>query len=120
MTKVTIVADNPGAPNTRFRASARNHESVGATVGAALDALTSQLDASSAGTLIIVQNLHGDEFFTADQQARLESLFTKWRAARDAGRSLPPDEQSELESLVDAELEGAGKRADAMARELRP
>ncbi len=60
MTKVTIVAENPATGHT-FRASARNHESVGRTPGLLL-MLVAQLDAS-AGTLIIVQNLQPDEFF---------------------------------------------------------
>jgi hypothetical protein len=118
MTKVTIVADNPGSPDTKFRASALNREAVGATVGTALDGLATQLN-DSAGTLIIVQNLRPDQFFTADQQRRLEHLFEKWRSARDCGQSLPPNELAELEGLVNSELNGATNRVDAMAQELR-
>jgi hypothetical protein len=118
MTRVTIVAEDPASPNTKFRASARNRESVGATVGAAIDGLAAQLDAS-AGTLIIVQNLRPDEFFTAEQQERLEELMAKWREARDRGSVLSSTEQAELESLVKAELEGSSNRVDAIAQELR-
>ena len=118
MTRVTIVAEDPASPNTKFRASARDHESVGATVGAAIDGLAAQLD-ESAGTLIIVQNLRPDAFFTAEQQQRLEELFAKWRDARDRDEPLSPPDQAELEALVKAELEGASNRANAMVQELR-
>ena len=36
----------------------------------------------------------------------------KWCAARDSGRSLPADEQSELQALVDAELRASGERSE--------
>ena len=41
-----------------------------------------------------------------------------WRSARDAGRPLSPEEQSELETLIDAELRAAADRAMALGREL--
>jgi hypothetical protein len=119
MTKVTITADHPNSPDTTFRASALQRESVGRSPGAALDALTAQLDEKRAGTLIVVQNLHGDEFFTEAQQQRMEELLVKWRAARQAGNALASEDQSELEALVDAELDGSAQRAAAMVRELR-
>ena len=119
MTKITIVAENPGSANTRFRASTRNQESVGPTIGAALDSLSAQLDKSSAGTLVLVQNLRPDEFFSAAQHSRLSDLFEKWRTARQAGQKLSQEEQAELESLVDAELEASSKRAESIAQELR-
>ena len=119
MTKVTIVAENPGSPHTAFRASARERESVGRTPGAALDALTEQIGRSETGTLIVVQSLQPDQFFTADQQKRLDELLTRWHAAKDAGSPFPAQEQTELEALVEAELAGATGRAAAMVRELR-
>lgn len=54
-----------------------------------------------------------DEFFTADQQARLAELMTRWRQVRDAGATLPPAEQAELEALTAAELRAATARASA-------
>jgi len=56
-------------------------------------------------------------FFTADQQRRLAKLMKRWRAARDSGETLPADEQSELEALIEAELRAAGDRAAALAAE---
>jgi hypothetical protein len=117
MTKVTIVADDSNSSRTTFRAMAREKESIGPTPGAALDALTEQLG-DDAGTLVVVQRFQPDVFFSAGQQRRLEELMTKWRAARDAKTHLAPDEQTELEALVDAELDGATQRTAAIVREL--
>jgi hypothetical protein len=55
-----------------------------------------------------------DPFFTEEQRRRLEELMTRWRAARDAGLRLAPEDQAELESLVDAELRAATERAAAI------
>ena len=56
-----------------------------------------------------------DRFFTEEQQRRLGELMAKWRAARDAGLRLSPEDQAELEGLVDDELRGAAGRAAAIA-----
>jgi hypothetical protein len=40
--------------------------------------------------------------------------MAKWRLARDAGVRLSPEDQAELEGLVDAELRGSGERAMAI------
>jgi hypothetical protein len=42
----------------------------------------------------------------------------RWRAARDRGATLPADEQSELEALVETELRAAADRTAALADEL--
>lgn len=119
MTKVTIVAEDVDLPGPRFRASADHKESVGNTPGAALDALTAQLDPAETATIIVVQKFQGDQFFTEVQQLRMEELLAKWRAARDSGKALAPADQAELEALVDAELDGSARRASAIASELR-
>jgi hypothetical protein len=56
-----------------------------------------------------------DRFFTERQQQRLDALMAKWRAARDAGLGLSPEDQAELEGLIDDELRGAAARAAAIA-----
>jgi hypothetical protein len=109
MTTIAIVPDSPAAPPTAFRAVAGRHQSVGRTPGEALDALTAQLGADEAGTLVIVQHLRPDAFFTAEQRQRLGELMARWRAARDRGDALPPDE-----------LEAAARRAAALAAGLAP
>jgi hypothetical protein len=60
-----------------------------------------------------------DRFFTNEQRQRLEDLMGMWRAARDASSQLPPEQQAELESLVEAQLEGAARRAEAMLADIQ-
>jgi hypothetical protein len=95
-------------------------QSVGLTPGEALDALTAQLGTDEAGTLVVIQHLRPDAFLTADQRQRLGDLLARWRAARDRGTALPPDEQAELDALVAAEPDATGRRAATLAGELMP
>ena len=115
MTKVAIVPEPSEQGEMAYRAITRGHQSLAKTAGAALDALTSQLPAEEAGTLVIVQSQQPDEFFTPQQQERLRGLIARWRAAREAGCLLPPAELAELEALVDAEVQATGRRAAALS-----
>ena len=118
MTKVAILPETNGTDGAAYRAIAGKLQSVGRTPGEALDGLTAQLGEEEAGTLVIVQSQRPDRFFSADQQQRLAQLMQQWRAARDAGTSLPPLAQRELEALTRAELEAATRRAQALIDEL--
>jgi hypothetical protein len=118
MTTVAIMPDSPGDAETVYRAVAGSAQSVGRTAGEALDALAAQLGEEASGTLVVVQNLRPDRFFSAIQQQRLEELMARWRAARDDGSSLPAQEQAELESLIQAEVEAAARRAEALLGQL--
>jgi hypothetical protein len=120
MTKITITAQRPGSPDTMYAASTDACTSVGRTAGAALDALSEKIGGTYSGAVVVLQNLRADEFFTVAQQQRLEELLTKWRLARDSGHTLPTDEQAELESLVDRELEGSARRVESAASQIRP
>jgi hypothetical protein len=117
MTTIAIVPDNPQESPRRFRAVAGDAQSVGATVGEALDALQAQLGGPEQTTLIVVQPMRPDELFTAAQQQRLAELLARWRAARDAGTPLPPEEQAELDDLVEAERRAACERSAALVRQ---
>lgn len=101
------------------RAIASGRRATGKTAGAALDAITAQLPADDAGTLVIVQSHRPDQFFTAQQQRRSGELMARGRALRDAGDSLPPAEQAELDALVDSEVRASGQRAAALLADLR-
>lgn len=81
----------------------------------ALDALTSQLAEEESGTLVIVQNPKADEFFSAMQQERLTALMQLHEAG-----NLSTEEERELKRLVEAELDGARQRAEALLNELKP
>jgi len=64
--------------------------------------------------------LRSDRFFDEEHRLRLEYLMARWRAARDVGAVLPPEEQAELEHLVDAELSATTHRAAAKRGESTP
>jgi len=113
---ITIVPE-AATDDGPFRARNGSREATGATVGAALDALTAQLseaDDDTSGTLVLIQRFRPDRFFTSEQRERLALLMQTWRTARDSGATLPPNEQAELEALVQAELGGMAARAQAL------
>jgi hypothetical protein len=118
MTTIAIFPDNPHGSAASFRAVAGEVQSSGATVGQALDALRAQLGGPEQTTLVVVQPMQPDELFTAEQQQRLAELMLRWRAARDAGASLPPQAQAELDALVEAELRAATERSVALVRQM--
>jgi hypothetical protein len=120
MTTIAILPEPQSANGMTYRAVAGLRQSVGRTPGEALDGLTAALGDEASGTLIVVQHMRPDAFFTAEQRQRLVELMDRWRTARDQQQPLPPHEQAELEALVAAELEAATRRAAAMKRELAP
>jgi predicted RNA-binding protein Jag len=116
MTTVVVLPNNQNGK--QFRAISGGKESFGETVGEALDAITEELELKGSNAVVYVQDFRPDEFFTAAQQMRLGELMEKWRDARDHGETLSVDEQTELEKLIEAELEGSGKRAEKLAGQL--
>ena len=116
MTTVVVLPNNQRGKN--FRAISGEKESFGETVGEALDAMTEKLELKGRNAVVYVQDFCPDEFFTAAQQARLAELMEKWRDARDKNETLSADEQTELEQLIEAELEGSALRAEKLADQL--
>lgn len=110
MTTISILPEEKS-----FRAVAGKKQSIGRTAGAALDALTAQLDEEESGTLLIVQNQRSDKFFSDAQKKRLSQLLEK----RD-GQTLSEAEEAELENLVEIELNGARLRAEELLGGLKP
>ncbi len=111
MTTVTILPEMADS----YRALAGEKQSTGCPAGEAQDALTMQLAAEESGPLIIVQKHKADLFFTGAQQARRADLMR----CRKAG-ALAPAETQELESLMEAELNGARQRTAVVLAELKP
>lgn len=120
METITISPESPDTSETLWRASSDGKQSVGRTAGEALDNLTGALDNGVSGSLVIVQPMQPDRFFTAEQRDRLRELMARRRAAREADALLPLEEQMELEALVVAEQEGAARRVEAMLDGLKP
>ncbi|HKQ06896.1 MAG TPA: hypothetical protein VJ464_17315 [Blastocatellia bacterium] len=145
MTTITIVPESTGKDGIIYRAKAGTLQSEGRSAGEALDALTKQLDQAETGALVVIQQpptewsifvaayyeaiidhvqrtLSGemplpDAFFTAAQQHRLSELMARWREARDESRQLQPEEQAELEQLINAEVQAATRRAESTVAE---
>lgn len=118
MTTVAILPISNDIGEKSYRAIAGNKQSVGKTAGQALDALTAQLGETEFSALLVIQSFRPDPFFSADQQKRLSELMSLWRAARDRGQALPPEQQAELDTLVDAELRAATARTAALMQQV--
>jgi hypothetical protein len=120
MATITVIPDDPRTATTPYRAVAGDTQAVGPTVGQALDGLRTKLGEPGETTLVIVQPMAPDFFFSGEERDRLGTLMTRWRAARDSGTALPLDEQAELDELVQAEVRAAGQRAAQLLRSVRP
>ncbi len=113
MTAIEILREsNESESETRYRAIAHSGsvQSVGRTVGEALDALTAQLGPEANGTLVIVQSMRPDRFFTAEQICRLQELTEGNRIG-----TLTSEEQAEYYGLIEAELLASAHRAASLA-----
>ncbi len=110
----TVVVNQNGK---MFRAVSGEKQSFGKTVGEAVDAINEQIP-TEPNAVIYIQDFQSDEFFTAEQQQRLSELMEKWRGLRDKNLTLAPKEQSELEKLIEEELEGSAKRTAKIADKL--
>jgi len=116
---ISVLPDDPAAP-THFRAMSGGKQFVAPTVGDAVGGLSAELGPPTETTLVVVQPMKPDRFFTAAQQQRLADLMAAWRAAREAGTSLPPAEQQEFDDLVRAEVAAATERARSLLPASRP
>lgn len=114
MTTVSILPISNASGETSYCAIAGDKQSIGKTAGQALDALAAQLGETEFRALLIIQSFRPDSFFTLEQQTRLSELMNLWRAARDRGEALPPEQQAELDVLVDVELRAATARTAAL------
>lgn len=117
MTTVAILPISDVNGEKSYRAIAGDKYSVGKTAGQALDALTAQLDEVAFSTLLVIQSFRPDPFFNAEQQERLSELMSLWRLAQNQGQELSPEQQSELDALVETELRAATARTAALMQQ---
>lgn len=103
-----------------YRAAIGDRQSTGRTAGEALDALTMQIGSQEINGFLLIQNQQPDRFFTVEQQQRLAELMSIWRTARDRGDSIPAEQQSELDALIEAELNATAERAKAILSQIQP
>jgi hypothetical protein len=107
MTYEAVRIEEEAASNVRYRVVSGGHKTEGRTAGEALDALlakeaTGPIESSS----ILIQRFVPDVYFTLEQYDRMKELLRRVD-------SLTPDESTELDSLVDAELEATVTRKAA-------
>jgi hypothetical protein len=123
MTTIEIVQEQVKA-KTIYRAICGMQQAAGKTLGQALDLLEQELAAKGIGEsgniLIIVQRFRPDNLFTAEQQLRLRELMDRFHQANALGQTLAPDEQQELEQLVDAEWNAAIERSATIISRNQP
>jgi hypothetical protein len=106
-TSVSIRIEQDEANRPRFRAVAGRRQSVGRTAGEALDALIAQEGGHIECSAVLVQRFAPDAFFTQAQHDRMQELL----ARRD---SLTAGESTELDALIDAELDATVSRTDPL------
>ena len=114
MATISIVPEQPSTLEPRFRAVSGQRQSSGKTPGEALDAMIAQLNEPVPGSMLVVQQMQPDRFFTHFQQKRLGELMERWREARDSGNTVSAEDQSELDRLIAFELEATVQRAKAL------
>jgi hypothetical protein len=106
---ISTVADTNG--DRLYRAAMGDRSSMGKTLGEALDALTVKIGSLDINGFLVLQSCQPDLFFNAEQQQRLAELMATWRTARDQGGILPPEQQVELDALIEVELYATAERA---------
>jgi hypothetical protein len=97
-----------------YRAVMGSQQFTGKTTGEALDALTVQMGSTEVNGFLLLPNFQPDQFFTAHQQQRLTELMDSWRVVRDRGEELPPEQQAELDNLIETELHATAERAKSI------
>jgi hypothetical protein len=108
MTPITIQSDERPAEGPRYRAISGKRQTMGRTAGEALDALNEQSDSESGPSMVIVQQIAADSYFSEAQYQRMEELMAR-------RNGLTPGELSELEELARQELVAAAERTKAIA-----
>jgi hypothetical protein len=119
MTTVAILPASDANGQKIYRAIAGDKQSVGKTVGQALDALNVQLeDEDSSSTMLVIQSFQPDPFFSTQQQQKLAELMSLWQTAQNQGQEFSQRQQAELDNLVEAELKTATARSATLAQQI--
>ena len=107
MIPASILTEEFDSTSARFRAVSGKRQSVGRTPGEALDALLAQEKGIIESSAILIQRFVPDAYFSQAQHDRIQELL---------GRrySLSEPENSELDSLIDAELDATVLRTNAL------
>lgn len=122
ITTIEIIREEKTPQQTVYRAMSGDQQVTSTTPGQALDTLERILatrgQSEPGGTVVIVQRFQPDAFFSAAQQQRLQELMERFHTVSAGGTSLSPEEQHELEQLVDAEWHAAIARGAAILKQI--
>ncbi len=108
MSSIAIRTDQKETGERRFRAIAGDRQSLGRTMGEALDALTAEWGDSIQETVVLIHRFQPDQYFTQAQYDRMQDLL-------DRRSALTPEERRELEALIDAEVDATVARTERQA-----
>ena len=106
MSSVMIHSETTDHSKPRFRAVAGGLQSVGRTAGEALDSLLAQEGESIESSMIVIRRFAPDAYFSQAQHDRMQELLQR-------RSTLSDDESSELDGLIDAELDATVLRSQA-------
>src|SRR5437660_6650587 len=87
MTSIAIRTEDGELGQPRFRAVAGSRESVGRTMGEALDALTAEWGEEIQEAGVLIPRFQPDAYFTEAQHSRMEELLAR-RADRRGARGV--------------------------------
>ena len=87
MTSIAIHTEESERGEPRFRAIAGNRQSVGRTMGEALDALTADWASEIQEAAVLIQRFQPDSYFTAGQYDRMQGYRYNYKSGlwEDAG-----------------------------------
>lgn len=125
MDTVEILPISKVSGEKAYRASSAARHATGKTPGQALDALIALSEHPDFDCLVVTRRLDDQgsnidapatdgALFTSEQQDRLRVLMGLWQEARDQGQTLSPEQKTELEALVEAELLAENARTEAL------
>ena len=113
MSSIAIRTDQEETGERRFRAIAGGRQSIGRTMGEALDALTAEWGDNIQETVVLIQRFQPDQYFTQAQYERMQALLAR-------RSTLTLEERTELEALIDAEVDATVARTDTRTRPQQP
>jgi hypothetical protein len=116
MTSITVLRDENGTDTgPRFTAVTNTGklQSIGKTMGEAIDALIAKLPDDQASEIVIVVQPRPETAFNKDQVTRLRRLIVAAKIS-----PLSSDDQAEMEALIDAEFKASAQFASTVASAL--
>jgi hypothetical protein len=82
-------------------------------MGEALDTLMAEWGDSAPETVVLIQRFQPDQYFTQAQYDRMQALLVH-------RSTLTPEERTELEALIDAEVDATVARTETRVRPQQP